>query len=71
MREEIIDFEFVFTRFVIVEKFQDNKSHLTPDFDRNGEIELLRYMFVGTGRVFIRPGIYTREKDESKVLECA
>ena len=69
MREEIIDFEFVFTRFVIIEKFQDNKSHLTPDFGRDGKVHYSQYR--GFGKIFINPGIYTREKDESKVLECA
>lgn len=59
MRDEIIDFDFVFTRFVIIEKFQDNKSHLTPNFNRNGEIELLKLHGWGRGRVFISPGIYS------------
>jgi len=70
-RDKIIDFDFVFTRFVIIEKFQDNKAHLTPNFNRNGEIELLRLHGWGRGRIFISPGVFTKEMDESKVLECA
>ena len=66
----MIDLDYVCTRFVIVEKFIDDK-YFTPHFNQYGEI--IKYTnrgggLRGYGRIFIYPGIYTKELDETPAL---
>ena len=67
-----VDMEYVFTRFVIVEKYikTDVQRYETPEFDRDGVVRNWNnYWSSGfNSRIFISPGIYTREQDFSESL---
>jgi hypothetical protein len=63
-----VDMKYVFTRFVIVEKYikTNVQRYDTPDFDRDGVVRKWdNYWSSGfSSRIFfISPGIYTREED--------
>ena len=53
------------TRFVIIEKY-DYLRYNTPLFDCYGRI-FKEIISIGCPRIFISPGIYTREIDTSKI----
>lgn len=62
----MIELDYVFTRFIIIEKHINDRFY-TPHFNQYGEIIRFKGSFAN-GRIFVSPGIYVREKDETTIV---